>query len=60
VILVATMSGTPLIATTGIAAGILLLGTSVAGFRDLAGVRRRTEQAAASELAVAAGAGGHA
>jgi hypothetical protein len=59
VILVATMSGTPLIATTGIAAGILLLGTSVAGFRDLAGVRRRTEQAAAGELAVAAGAVGH-
>jgi hypothetical protein len=45
VILVATMSGTPLVATTGIAAGVLLLGTAVAGFHDLAGVRRRTERA---------------
>jgi hypothetical protein len=57
VILVATLSGTPLIATTGIAAGVLLLGTAVAGFRDLAGVRRRTEQAAAGNLAVSASAG---
>jgi hypothetical protein len=56
VILVATMSGTPLIATTGIAAGLLLLGTSVAGFRDLAGIRRRTAQAAAHELAIPTGA----
>lgn len=38
-ILVATMSGTPLVATTGIAAGVLLLGTAAAGFHDLAGVR---------------------
>ncbi len=51
VILVATMSGTPLIATTGIAAGVLLLGTAAAGFHDLAGVRRRAEQARASGLA---------
>lgn len=58
VILVATMSGTPLIATTGLAAGILLLGTAVAGFRDLAAVRRGTEQAAARMLAVSAGAAG--
>jgi O-antigen/teichoic acid export membrane protein len=43
-ILVATMSGTPLIATTGIAAGVLLLATAVAGFHDLAGVRRAAEQ----------------
>jgi hypothetical protein len=35
-ILVATMSGTPLVATTGIAAGVLLLGTAAAGFHDLA------------------------
>lgn len=39
VILVATMSGTPLVATTGIAAGILLLTTAAAGFHDLAGLR---------------------
>jgi hypothetical protein len=38
-ILLATMSGTPLIATTGIAAGVLLLGTAAAGFHDLAGIR---------------------
>ena len=57
VILVAALSGTPLVATTGIAAGILLLGTAVAGFRDLAAVRRRSQQAASAELALAAGAG---
>jgi hypothetical protein len=39
VILVATMSGPPLAVTTGIAAGVLLLGTAVAGFRDLAALR---------------------
>ena len=51
VILVATMSGTPLVATTGIAAGVLLLGTALAGFHDLAGVRR-AEQARAGAAAV--------
>jgi len=35
-LLVAALSGTALIATTGIAAGVLLLGTATAGFRDLA------------------------
>src|SRR5271167_106689 len=45
VILVATMSGTALIATTGIAAGALLLGTAAAGFHDLAGVRSRAGRA---------------
>jgi hypothetical protein len=39
-VLVATMSGTPLVATTGIGAGVLLLGTAAAGFHDLAAVRR--------------------
>jgi hypothetical protein len=39
VILVATMSGTALVATTGIAAGILLLTTAAAGFHDLASLR---------------------
>ena len=39
VILVATMSGSALAVTTGLAAGILLLGTAAAGFHDLAGPR---------------------
>jgi hypothetical protein len=56
VILVATMSHTPLIATTGIAAGLLLLATALAGFHDLAGVRRAVEQAKARNIAVSAGA----
>jgi hypothetical protein len=56
VILVATMSGTLLIATTGIAAGLLLLGTAFAGFHDLAGVRRAAEQAKANKVAFSAGA----
>lgn len=38
-ILVATLSGTALAATTGLAAGILLLGTAGAGFHDLANLR---------------------
>jgi hypothetical protein len=56
VILVATMSGTVLVATTGIAGGALLLGTAVAGFHDLARDRRRAEQADTSDLAVFASA----
>jgi hypothetical protein len=56
VILVATMSGTPLIAMTGIAAGLLLLGTAFAGFHDLAGVRRAAEQAKANKVAFSVGA----
>ena len=39
VILVAAMSGSALAVTTGIAAGVLLLGTAAAGFHDLAGIR---------------------
>jgi hypothetical protein len=39
VILVATMSGKSLAVTTGIAAGVVLLGTATAGFRDLARLR---------------------
>ena len=42
VVLVATMSGSALAATTGIAAGVLLLGTAAAGFHDLAGLRPQT------------------
>jgi len=57
VILVATMSGTPLVATTGIAAGVLLLATAFAGFSDLAGVRRVAEHARAREVVVPASAG---
>jgi hypothetical protein len=43
-ILVATLSGTALVAATGIGAGVLLLSTAVAGFHDLADVRRAAEQ----------------
>ena len=39
VILVATMSGSSLAVTTGIAAGVILLGTAAVGFHDLAGLR---------------------
>lgn len=41
VILVAVLSGTALVATTGLAAGGILLGTATAGFHDLAGLRPR-------------------
>ncbi|HLY83469.1 MAG TPA: hypothetical protein VKQ71_10820, partial [Acidimicrobiales bacterium] len=41
VVLVATMSGGALAATTGLSAGILLLGTATAGFHDLAVLRQR-------------------
>jgi hypothetical protein len=57
VILVAVMSGTPLVATTGIAAGLLLLGTAVAGFHDLMGVRREAEHANAKQVVFPATAG---
>ena len=56
VLLVATMSGTALVATTGIAAGLLLLGTAFAGFQDLAGVRHEAERAAANEVSSSVGA----
>jgi hypothetical protein len=58
-ILVATMSGTPLVATTGIAAGVLLLGTALAGFHDLAGVRHAAKDANTAEVVVRASAGAH-
>ena len=41
VAMVATMSGGALAATTGLSAGILLLGTATAGFHDLAALRQR-------------------
>jgi len=40
IVLVATMSGSALAATTGIAAGVLLLITAAAGFHDLASVQQ--------------------
>ena len=44
VVLVALLSGTALTATTGIAAGIVLLGIATAGFHDLAtGMPSRTD-----------------
>jgi hypothetical protein len=46
VLLVATMSGPALAIATGIAAGLLLLGTALAGFRDLARLRAADRQAA--------------
>jgi len=62
IVLVATMSGTALAATTGIAAGLLLLATAAAGFHDLAGFRPRrgvpvTEVPPASGTVPAAGFG---
>ncbi len=42
VILVATMSGSSLAATTGIAAGVLLLGIAAEGFHDIVGLRPRS------------------
>ena len=41
VVLVVTMSGSALAVTTGIAAGVVLLGTAAAGFHDLASLRPR-------------------
>ncbi len=38
ILLVATLSGSALAITTGIAAGVVLLGTAAAGFHDLAGI----------------------
>ncbi len=57
VILVATMSGASLIATTGIGSGVLLLGAAAAGFHDLAGVRSRAHHAAIGTAAVTAATG---
>jgi hypothetical protein len=53
VILVAAMSHTGLVATTGIGAGLLLLGTAAAGFHELAGVRSRARQAARGKIGAA-------
>jgi hypothetical protein len=50
VILVVILSGTALVAITGLGAGILLLATAVAGFRDLAGVRQAAQRAKADGI----------
>jgi hypothetical protein len=49
-VLIAMLSGRALVATTGIGAGMLLLATAVAGFRDLAEVRRAAEQSELSSV----------
>ena len=51
VILVATMSGSALAVTTGIAAGVVLLGTAAAGFHDLASLRPASLPGSASPAA---------
>ncbi len=56
VVLVAILSGTALIATTGIAAGLLLLGTAIACFHDLAEVKRRADRPKTSNVATSIGA----
>jgi hypothetical protein len=48
VILVATMSGSALAVTTGLAAGVVLLATAAAGFHDLAAIRRASRPSPAS------------
>jgi hypothetical protein len=52
VILAIVMSGTALAATTGIAAGVLLLGTATAGFRDLAVITRAQRHARGATFAL--------
>ncbi len=56
VILVASLSSTALIATTGVAAGVLMLGTAAAGFHDLAEVKRRADRPQTSKVATSVGA----
>jgi hypothetical protein len=57
VVLVIVLSGTALVATTGIAAGLILLVTALAGFRELAGVRAAEERAKVADAVVPARAG---
>ena len=54
VILITVLSGTPLVATTGLGAGVLLLGTALAGFRDLTRARRVAENPSAMSAAAPA------
>jgi hypothetical protein len=53
-VLIAMLSGTTLVATTGIGAGMLLLATAVAGFHDLARARRSAEQSELSSVLASA------
>ena len=55
VILIATMSGTALVASAGIAAGLLLLGTALFGFHDLAAARPTAQRSAPANALAAAG-----
>ncbi len=55
VILVIALSGTALVATTGLGAGMLLLGTAWAGFHDLARVREAALRANAEIVVPATG-----
>jgi hypothetical protein len=57
VVLVIVLSGTALVATTGIAAGLILLVTALAGFRELAGVRAAEARANAADAVVPSTAG---
>ncbi len=57
VILVGVLSGTALVATTGLGGGLLLLATAAAGFHDLAGVRRAAGDAKAGDVVVRASVG---
>jgi hypothetical protein len=60
VVLVVTLSGAALVATTGLAAGMMLLATALAGFRDLAEVRQAAQHATADALVVPASVGARA
>jgi hypothetical protein len=60
VILMVVLSGTPLVATTGLGAGVLLLATAVVGFHELAGVHRAAGDAKAGDVDVRASAGAQA
>ena len=51
VVLAATMSGPALAVTTGLTAGVLLLGNAAAGFHDLADVRRARQRGPAQSHA---------
>jgi hypothetical protein len=50
VILIIVLTGTPLVAVTGLGAGMLLLGTALAGFHDLAKVRRTAPNTNAEDV----------
>ena len=60
VILVVVLSGTALVATTGLGAGVLLLATAVAGFHDLAVVHRAADVAKAPDVVAPVSAGARA